>query len=182
MAQSTHRRVRRPKKRIGWMSASPRRPVGIGWRCFLSAAADGKRHGGGNRVKIQPRLQIRRAVGAIPAAARQGLLQSRRPQRHDRSVSRVARTDQARGIRRIRHGLCRHQFADQVPRRQSRHADQGGVHALQPAAIRGDRPQEPRHRCPERPRGKDTRRAGRRRRLSRNGRFSCKPTASTRPR
>ena len=83
-------------------------------------------------------------------ADRQGLLQGRRPRRHHRHRRRLARADQPRRVRHLRHGLRRHQFADQVPRRQSGRADQGRVHGLQQAAVRDRRPQEPRRRSSRR--------------------------------
>ena len=43
-----------------------------------------------------------------------------RPRRDHRHGRRLARADQPRRVRHLRHGLRRHQLADQVPRRQSR--------------------------------------------------------------
>ncbi len=62
------------------------------------------------------------------------------------------------------------------------HADQGGVHGLQPAAVLHRRPQEPRH--------QPSRRIWKARNLARprptapmrSGRSSCRPTASMHPR
>ena len=103
-------------------------------------------------------------------------------ERDHRHRGRLAGADQPRGVRHLRHGLRRHQFADQVPRRQSGHADQGGVRALQPAAVRDHR----RARAAASP----SRRIWRARSSARppptaptrSGRSSCRRTASTPPR
>ncbi len=62
------------------------------------------------------------------------------------------------------------------------HADQGRVHGLQQAGVLDRQPQEPRRREAEGSRRQDARRAGRRTAPTRNGRSSCRPTASTPPR
>ena len=56
------------------------------------------------------------------------------------------------------------------------------VHGLQQAGLLDRRPQEPRHRQAEGSRRQEARRAGAGRRLSRSGRSSSRPTASTPPR
>ena len=133
--------------------------------CRPRDSADGGRRNGADRRQVLARFQIRRAGRAVRGRDRQGLFQGRRPRCDDRHRGRFARTDQPRRLRHLRHGLRRHQFADQVPRRQSRHAAQGGVHGLQQAAVRRRRPQEPRRHEAEGSRRQEARRARRRRRV-----------------
>ena len=63
------------------------------------------------------------------------LLQGRRPQCQRRAGRQSVAADHPRGVRQLRHGRCRHQCADQVPRRQSQGAGQGRVHGHQRPAY-----------------------------------------------
>ena len=153
----------------------------IGLLAAASALAAARRLGA-DRDQILARLQVRRPGRAVRGRDRQGLLQGRGPRRHDRHRGRLARADQPRRVRHLRHGLRRHQLADQVPRRQSGHADQGRVHGLQQAAVLDRRAQEPRRR--RRRRISKARSSAPRRRTApmRSGRSSPRRTASTPPR
>ena len=117
-------------------------------------------------------------------AARQGLLQGRGPRRHHRHRRAGSlRADQPRRLRHLRHGLRRHQFADQVPRRESRRSPIKAVlmvYNKPPFAIVGRKSRG----IDASRRTSKARSSARRRRTAptRNGRSSCRRTASTPPR
>ena len=162
--RDTHRRMRGPPKKDQRYGRSWRRPTDIG-SIFIWRRPDLRRRGGGNADQVQPRLQAGRPCRAVPAAARQGLLQIRRRERDHRGGGGFRRVDRPGRLGQLRHGLRRHQRADEIPRRQSGGGAEGGVHGLQPATIRGNRPQEPRHQHAEGSGRQDARRAGYRHQL-----------------
>ena len=124
------------------------------WRSPLLPPARGR----ADRHQVLARLETRRPGGAVPGRARQGLLQGRRPRRHHRRRGRLARADHPRRSRHLRHGLRRHQLADQVPRpirrRRSRPCSWSTT-----SRLLDRRPQEPRRHRAEGARGQEARRA-----------------------
>ena len=144
--------MRQPMRPLELMRLLPIGCRGIRARCRLAGR-------GPDQCEVVARWARRRAGRAVPASARQGLLQGRRARRdHRRGGERVG-VDHPCRLRRLRHGLHRHQRADQVPRPASRDAHQGGVHGLQQAGLRDRGAQEPRHHRAEDSRGQEARRA-----------------------
>ena len=116
---------------------------------------------------LPARLAVRRPVGALPAAGRQGLFQAGGPGRHRRRRQRLGRHGHARRLRRVRHGLRRHQRDDRVPRDQPGQplgAHAGRLHALRRDARGRVRAQEVGHHQAGGPQRQDDGRAGVRRR------------------
>ena len=97
--------------------------------------------------------------GAVPGPASTRATSRPKASTSPSTRRRLARADHPRRLRHLRHGLCRHQLADQVPRPNPARADQGRLHGLQQAAVRDRRPQEPRHHRAEGSRGQEARRA-----------------------
>ena len=116
-------------------------------------------------IKFSLDFKFEGPAAPFVVAIDKGYFKAEGPRCHDRYGGRLARADQPRGVGHLRHGLRRHQFADQVPRRQSGHADQGRVHGLQQAAVLDRRPQEPRRLGAEGSRRQEARRAAAGRRL-----------------
>ena len=84
-----------------------------------------------DRHPLHARPQDRRTGGALLPRHRQGLLQGRRARREHRCRDRrPARSHRPAGNGCLRDGRRRHQLSHQVPRWQSRHADQGAVHRV----------------------------------------------------
>ena len=120
----------------------------------------------GHRHQVHARLEIRGAGRAVPGRHRQGLLQGRGPQRHDRHRQRLARHHHPHRLGRLPDGLRRSQRADRVRRRQEGRRPEGRDDDLRAAAVRRDRPQEPRRDDrPQDARRQDARRTAGRRRI-----------------
>ena len=120
---------------------------------------------GADRREVRARLEVRRPGGALLRRHRQGLLQGRRPQRHDRLRPRLGRRHRPRRRRHLSDRLLRHQFAGQVPGPEPRQEGPGGADGLRQAAVRHRQRHQDRHQQAEGPGRQGARRAAARRRL-----------------
>ncbi len=129
------------------------------------AGLRGRSGGRADCREICPRLEVRGPVRAVLRRARQGLLQGRRPRRHDRFRPGLGRRHRPRRRRHLSDRLLRHQLAGQVPGPEPGEEGPGRVDDVRQAGLRDREPGQDRHQQAEGPGRQDARRAAAGRRL-----------------
>ena len=130
-----------------------RRRAGAGQPARAGADAD----------QIHPGLGVPGPDLAVPGGAGEGLLQGRRPRRHDGSRPGLGRRGPAGRHRRLPDRLRRRELDHRVQRQESGQGSPLRLHGLRFRAVRRLCPEEERHQGAQGPRGQEARRPGVRR-------------------
>ena len=124
--------------------------LATGAACAAALAAPAVLAQGGkpDAAQVHARLPHQRPDRALLPGREQGLLQGRRPRRHDRHRRRLGGFHHADRQRRLPARPRRHQLAGRVQCPEPGHPDgAGGLPVLQPRTVRDHRPQGPRRRA-----------------------------------